>query len=177
MQKGDVKKLIIVAVEMILFTAAVAGILIALRDVGLAEGEEPVYSRMYVICRPDGYVNIRALPKKKSEAVGWLDCGEEVLTMGEQKGPYLKIYKSSIEAAEGWVHTGYLTEGTVEAWPEGKKFTVEATGRVALRRTVNGPRRAWVKPGKRLTVYAASAEWALTNRGFIMREYLEEAEE
>ena len=38
---------------------------------------------MYVLCKPDDYVNARFMPSTKSQAVGRLECGDEVELVGE----------------------------------------------------------------------------------------------
>ena len=138
--------------------------------------EEPDYQTLYVMCRPKSFVNVREFPKKKAKEVGRLECGDEVLTLNEKRGKFVKIYGPTFECGTCWVHRGYLTDEKPDIYEDGKAYTVKAKGRVALRRYIRGARRAWIKSGKTLTVYAITSEWALTNRGFIMTEYLEEVE-
>ena len=142
---------------------------------GAAGGEEEYYT-LYVICRPDSFVYVREHPKKTAKEAGYLECGTKVLTMGERRGQYMRIYEPTFEGGEYWIHAGYLVEDEPQIL-KGQLYQVTSKGRVALRRFVNGPRRAWIKPGKTLKVYAITDEWALTNRGFIRREYIEEVEE
>ena len=96
------------------------------------------------------------------------------LPSGERRGKYEKIYLDNLEDGCGWVHAGYLVREAPEAPEEGKEwYVVAANGRVAARRYVNGSRRAWLRPGRRVKVYVMTAEWALTSQGFVRTEYLE----
>ena len=140
---------------------------------GWAE-EEPEYQTLYVVCKPSSFVNVRAYPKKKGDEVGRLECGDQILTLGERRGQYVKIYGWTFESQDCWVHGGYLTEDEPEIWPEGKEYVIRAGGRVAVRRYMRGKRRVWIYPGKTVKVYAMTREWALTNRGYIKTEFLEE---
>ena len=142
-----------------------------------AEEPEPNYTTMYVLCKPNSFVNVREFPKKNGKPAGRLECGDEVLTLGEKRGQFMKIYGPTFEAGELWIHAGYLTEEKPEIFEDGKEYTVIGKGRVALRRYIRGQRRAWTRPGKTLKVYAITSEWALTNRGFIRSEYLEAKDE
>ena len=155
--------------------AALAAVIWIAHAIG-EEEPEPDYQALYVMCKPKSFVNVRPFPKKKGEPVGRIECGEEVMTLGEKRGKYIKIYSPTFDSADCWVHRGYLTEEKPEIFEDGKTFVIRAKGRVAVRRYIRGARRAWIKPGKTLTVYAITSEWALTNRGFIMTEYLEEVE-
>lgn len=123
---------------------------------------------VWVLCQPGSYVNIRSRPSGRSDAVGYADCGEAFDTDGISKNGFLHVY-ASIENGEGWISKGYL----VYEKPAfiSRKMTVSGRGRVNARKTINGKRRCWVKPGDVVTVYWI-AEWAVTSKGFIKTEYL-----
>lgn len=154
--------------------AAIIALALAWAAAGTEENDDD-YQTRYVICNPKSFVNVRSAAKKNAQEVGRLECGDVVYTLGEKKGQYVKIYTTSFESTEGWIHRGYLVEEKPER-TGGKTYTVRAKGRVALRRYVNGSRRAWINPGKTVEVYVIAGEWALTNRGFIRTEYLEKQE-
>lgn len=135
--------------------------------------EEPDYQMLYVICKPKSHVNAREFPKKGARTAGRLECGDEVLTLGERRGRYLKIYGPSFESADVWIHAGYLVEDKPEIYEKGVEGTIIGKGRVALRRYVRGQRRAWIRPGKKVKVYVVTDEWVLTNHGYIKREFVE----
>jgi hypothetical protein len=158
------------------FCCVLAALAAAVWIAGALGEEEPDYQTLYVMCRPKSFVNVREFPKKKAKVIGRLECGDEVLTLNEKRGKFIKIYAPTLEGGTRWVHRGYLTDEKPEVYEDGKACTVKAKGRVALRRYIKGARRAWIRPGKTLTVYAMTSEWALTNRGFIMTEYLEETD-
>ena len=129
------------------------------------------------MCRPKSFVNVREFPKKKAKEVGRLECGDEVLTLNEKRGKFVKIYGPTFECGTCWVHRGYLTEEKPEIFEDGKTFVIRAKGRVAVRRYIRGARRVWIRPGKTVKVYAMTSEWVLTNRGYIQREFVEEVQE
>jgi hypothetical protein len=145
---------------------------------GAEEEKAELYWRQYVICRPESFLYVRMFPRKSAEEIGRLEMGEEVVTKGEKRGKYMRIYLERLEGGEGWVHAGYLVREAPEVPAEGEEiYVVAANGRVAARRYVNGSRRAWLKPGRRVKVYAMTAEWALTSQGFIRTGFLKRAEE
>ena len=155
--------------------AALALVLWIAHAIGaVAEEPEPNYQTLYVMCKPKSFVYVRPFPKKGDETAGRVECGDEVLTLGEKRGKYIKIYSPSFDSAECWVHRGYLTEEKPEIFEDGKTFVIRAKGRVAVRRYIRGARRVWIQPGKTVTVYAMTSEWTLTNRGYIKTEFLEE---
>lgn len=133
---------------------------------------EEYYETVWILCQPDSFVNIRFKPSGRSDVIGYADCGDAFETDGRIKNGFLHVY-ATIENGEGWISCGYV----VYSKPEyiGKKMVVDAKGRVKARKTVNGKRRCWVKPGDVVKVYWA-AEWAATNKGFIKYEYLEAIE-
>lgn len=149
---------------LIIFALAAAVLLIPLA--GLADS-------VWVVCQPNSYVNIRARASGRSDTVGYAGCGDEFETDGRKKAGFVHVY-ASIEGGEGWICAGYL----VNEKPEfiGKKMTVSALGRVNARRTVNGKRRCWVRPGETVMVYWM-AEWAVTDKGFIRSDFLTEVKE
>ena len=156
--------------------AALAAVIWIAHAIG-EEEPEPDYQALYVMCKPKSFVNVRPFPKKKGEPVGRIECGEEVLTLGEKRGKYIKIYSPTFDSADCWVHRGYLTEEKPEVFEYGKTFVIRAKGRVAVRRYIRGARRVWIRPGKMVMVYAMTSEWVLTNRGYIQREFVEEVQE
>ena len=134
---------------------------------GVAAAEEKT---IWVLCQPNSYVNIRIRPSGRSEVAGYAECGDAFETDGISKNGFLHVY-ASIENGEGWISKGYIVyEKPVFI---GKEMTIYSKGRVNARRTVNGKRRCWVRPGDEVTVYWMS-EWSVTNKGFIKTEFLGE---
>ena len=111
-----------------------------------------------------GDLNGRQSPDVHSPKVAWFQDGE-----------IISIYEIQCEWAltEGgeygtcWVHINYLlTE-------EQGQYTVTANGRVRLRITPDGDAIGWLKPGQTIEVLAIFSEWARTENGWVMAEYLE----
>ena len=50
---------------------------------------------------------------------------------------------------------------------------VISTGRLAARRSVGGERKNWLKPGSTVKVSWVTSEWCVTNKGYVMLEYIE----
>lgn len=143
---------------------ALLAILVSLTESAISE------HNIWVMCKT--YVNIREKPSSKSDAIGFLDSGEGLETDWVRSGDWLHLIHLSCETDEGWVYAGYVVDS------EPKKVDAEckvvSNGRVALRTKVDGDRRAWAKNGAILKVLWTSQDWALTTRGYIKSEYLEE---
>lgn len=124
---------------------------------------------VWALC--DSYVNIRAKPSKNGQIIGYLDCGEGLETDYVVKHGWLHVINLSCEMDEGWVKAEYM----VDSKPEfiDTDCIVVSNGRVALRKTIDGERKAWVKNGVTQHVLWRSGEWSLTNRGYIKTEFLE----
>ena len=114
---------------------------------------------------------VREGPKKTHTATGELEPGTQVWTDGKVRNGYCHLVNLANESGDGWVRSIYLTD------KEPQKIDCEATviskGRLAARRTVNGERTSWLKPLSTVTVYWATDEWAVTNKGYVMTKYLE----
>ena len=89
----------------------------------------------------------------------------------KMKDGWLHCVNLPLEMTEGWICAGYMVKDKPEA--VNAVCSVMGDGRVALRKEVDGERRAWVKPGKSLKVLWRSSEWSLTNSGYIRSEFLE----
>ena len=129
---------------------------------------------VFILCQPDSWVNAREKPQKSGDSIGRLECGQKILTDGRERNGYLHCIRLSFEISEGWVSKGYIVSDEPQA--RNQLATVRAGGRVACRRGVNGSRKGWVRPGAVVKITASSSEWAVTNKGFIRREYLDEGD-
>ena len=127
---------------------------------------------IWVICQPDSVVNIRSRASSRSDAVGYAMPCDSFETDGVRRKGFLHIY-APIEAMEGWVSLGYVVYD--EPVPVYEEREIDASGRVAARRTIDGKRRCWLKPGETVRVYYV-AEWCVTSAGFVRREFIGEAE-
>jgi len=136
-----------------------------------AEQEE-----VWVLCNPDSFVNVRTKPSTRSMILGSAYCGDRIVIDGKTKNGYIHCIDLSLEMSEGWIHSGYI----VYDKPDCSKIlqcSIQSDGRVAARKTIDGKRNKWVKKNSTVTVYAVSAEWCVTNKGFIKTEYINLGEE
>ncbi len=104
-----------------------------------SEELEEQYIRMYVLCRPSDYVNVRVFPSTDSNGIGMLECGDEVVTDGETKidkkgRTWVKIF--GFESCEAWVCSMYLQDSKITK--EKCCGYVVARGKTALRRSPGG---------------------------------------
>ena len=122
----------------------------------------------YILCQPDSFVYARMFPVRGSEVAGMLELGDEIETDWVKRNGFVKVY--GFEAGEAWVHSGFITEYPVKV--ETVEMTIISKGRVACRRSIKGTRRKWLTNGTKLTVYGRSADWSVTNKGFIQTDFL-----
>ena len=121
----------------------------------------------YVLVQSE--LNVRSRASLGSEVRGRLYNGDEVKVTRTYRGwSFLEDLPS--EEGFGWVSSGYLVDHPVEEVC--KQGVIAANGRVALRKTVSGDRKAWAYPGDVLTVYGKSDIWSVTDRGYIKTEFL-----
>lgn len=148
--------------------AALIVLIITLLSTAFAE-EDMV---RYILCNPSitNHVAVRRSPKRKSEEIGRLDCGDMIYTDGKTKNNYLHIYGIT-EYGEGWVHLGYIVNDAPII--ERCNGYIAGNGRVKARRYIGGRRNYWLKLGDDVKIYARSEEWAVTNKGFVKMEYLD----
>lgn len=131
---------------------------------------------MYAICSPLGDVNVRSASTASSECTGRLGFGESIefdgTTKKDREGrTWAHAVNMANESGTGWVCTGYLSEHEPQAI--NGTAVVRASGRVALRSTVNGPRRRWIHPGDEVTVLASAQDWTLIDGGYVRTEFLQ----
>lgn len=133
-----------------------------------AKSEEAVW----VLCQPDSWVNVRTAPSKHSSEIGRLECGDIAYTDGKIKNGYIHLINLSLEENEGWIKKGYIVYDEPYK-PAIYETRVESKGRVAARKTIKGNRRCWLKDGQSIKVYMASAEWCVTNKGFVKTQFID----
>ena len=125
---------------------------------------------VFILCQPDSWVNVRNSPNRQGTVIGRFEIGDELETDGRMKHGFLHLVNLSLEDTEGWIHAGFVTEYPVKVYQV--KTEIVSRGRVACRRAINGTRRKWLKDGMKITVYAYSTEWAVTDRGFVKTDYI-----
>ena len=119
-------------------------------------------------------VNIRSKPRKNSAVVAWIECGQMVHTDGREKNGFIHVVDLPAEITEGWIYCGYLAD------EEPVKRTYQAEvyeGSVIARSSMGGRRLCKLKEGKIVTVYAKTHSWAVTNKGYILCDWLREIEQ
>lgn len=157
---------------LILETMAVIGILLAalffMRTDALAENEGEA---CWVLCMPDGSVNLREGAGRKSAVFGSAPSGTRMRTDGKKRNGYLHVFGLMAEEESGWISERYV----VYSEPEeiGGPAVIRAEGRVACREWIGGKISGWAYDGDIVTVYRMSDEWSATDRGYIRTEFLE----
>lgn len=121
----------------------------------------------YVLVQSE--LNVRSRPSLGGEVHGRLYAGDRVEV---EKTYHDWSFLTDIPSEEtcGWVSSNYLVSSPVTEM--NCQATINANGRVALRKSVNGDRKSWAHPGDILTVYGKSDTWSVTNRGYIKTEFL-----
>ena len=158
----------IVAFALILIIAGAIGFVIG-RSIG--EEEKPV--TFWIMCKPGSQVNARRTPDEKAEIVGFLETCDEFRTDGEIRNGYVHALGIG-EYGEAWIYCGFVATEKPEAVFE--NYVCVARTRVACRRWISGPQiegRGWLRNGSCVQVFYKTSEWAVTNRGYIMSEWLE----
>lgn len=126
---------------------------------------------LYVLCRT--MVNVRSKPSKTARVVAWVECGQFVETDGQEKRGFVHVIGLPAEEPEGWIYAGFL----VDEPPQIRQYIAEIwDGDVIARGSVNGRALRKMREGKTVTVYAKTHTWAITNRGYIMCDWLREIE-
>ena len=155
--------------ELAVIAMLVIVLVMILHDVGLAESE----GQCWVLCDPESYVIIRTAPRKTGIEVGGATCGTRLLTDSEEKKNYIHVTDLSAEYDSGWISLRYIVFD--EPKEINRTMVVQAQGRVACRKWVDGKITKWFYTGDTVFVYWASPSWSVTNRGYIQTQFLVEA--
>lgn len=159
------KEKIVAFIALIIFVAAIAF------WAGSTFAEDEL-ATCWIMCKPGSQVSVRLEASKKSQEIGFLECGDDFLTDGESRDGWVRCY--GIGETSGWVYCGYVCTEKPEIICE--RYVCVAKNRVACRKWIGGPKidqRPWLKCGQNVTVFASDGEWAITSRGYIKAEYLE----
>ena len=168
-KKKERREWALLIAEFLLVLAIVAGAWAALTGNGLAEEEG---QQCWVLCHPDSCVCLRAAPRKTGIEFGGAMLGADMLTDGKTRNGYLHVFDLNAEETAGWISCRYVVfdePREIEC-----ELRVQAQGRVAVRKWINGKIIKWMHDGDQIYVYAMSDEWAVTDRGYIKTEFLEE---
>lgn len=144
---------------------------------GSAKAEDEAYD-VWIFCNPESVVNVREKPSSSSYLAGRMECGTKTRTDWEtqkdNRGRTWLHIVDQLEMDESWVCMDYVSE--TEVTVEEMGCVVLANGRVAARANPDGKRKKWLNPGQEVKVLAFNDNWALTNKGYVNWDYLEEVE-
>ena len=146
-------------------------LVICLTEAHAAKKEGP--KEAWVMCQPDSEVCVRAFPKKSADVVARVCPGDHIVLSGKKRGRWYHCIHPC-EPGEGWIRGDFLSFTEPEIYPEGKAFDT-LCGKLYARFSINGNKRVTLKKGVRVIVYMMAEEWSVTNKGYIMTKYLEEA--
>lgn len=123
----------------------------------------------FVLCKPEGVVNVRERPKLKSDIVAVKFFSDRIISDGIERNGFVHVINLAAEVEDGWIYKGLLVDDEpVAVDMETQVFG----GRVACRKYAGGKLVSWLKDGSAVRVLAISHEWCLTERGYIMTQFL-----
>ena len=128
-------------------TALAALILFTVFMLGYADvvaSADSTTAKAWIMCQPGDYVNVRERASRKSDSFGRLDTGSALI-----------VFEEPVSM-------------------NGRKMVIRSNGRVACRKCIEGQRRCWAYDGDEVSVWYMADGWAVTNKGFIRTEFLQE---
>ena len=135
----------------------------------LSEAEaDTITEEVWVLCKPDGTVNLRATPGGR--VFGGCQSGAKMWTDNRTKNGFLRVLELAAEEESGWISSRYIVYDEPREIMDG--MMVCSDGRVACREWIGGKVIRWVQDGELVTVYWISDEWAVTEYGYIRAVYL-----
>jgi hypothetical protein len=167
MEVEGMKKDLIRVVVLLFILAVVIVAAVSLYDFAFADEEE-----YFIICKPDGEVNVRGEPRLKSAIVGCVFFAQRVVSDGKEKNGFVHIINLPAEDDNGWIYKGLLVRD--QPIPSSGRCMVYNAERVACRKyaSTKSQVKKWLKDGSEVKVYAISEEWCVTNYGYIKTEFL-----
>lgn len=166
MKKAEVR----CAALMVVFLLVVIAVVLFLRETGLAER---LQEECWILCQPDSCVTLRSGAGKNKPEFGACQCGDKLWTDNMIRNGFIHVLEVPAEESEGWISNRYVIMDKPEEMNQ--VMQIRADGRVACRKWIGGPVKAWIMPGDQLTVWWMSESWAVTSRGYIKSEFLEAA--
>ena len=156
------KKALIRAIVMLALTIIALIAIISVIDYASAD-------TFYVLCKPDGEVNVRERAKLKSEIVGCVFFADRIETDGEENG-FVHVVNLKAETESGWIYKGLLTKD--KPVPATGKAQIFGAEKVAARKYAGGKVKKWLHDGQNVQLYAISGEWCVTEFGYVMTRFL-----
>lgn len=129
-----------------------------------------IREEVWVLCSPDGMVYVRSRPG--GAVIGGATCGDVMWTDNRERNGFVHVTELAAETDEGWISTRYIVYD--EPREVNGEMRIRAEGRVACRKWIGGKVVRWAHSGDTVTVYWMSDEWAVTDRGYIRSEFLEQ---
>ena len=129
---------------------------------------DAITEEVWVICKPEGTVNLRAAPGGR--VFGGCQSGAKMWTDNREKNGFLHVLELAAEEESGWISTRYIVFDEPREVMDA--MVVCSEGRVACREWIGGKVIRWVQDGELVTVYWISDEWAVTEYGYIRSVYL-----
>ena len=124
----------------------------------------------YVLCKPDGEVNVRERAKLKSPIVGCVFFADRIETDGKEENGFVHVVNLHAETDSGWIYKGLLSEyQPIKATGKAQVFGAE---RVAARKYAGGKLKKWLYEGQNVELYAISEDWCVTEYGYVMTKFL-----
>lgn len=165
-------KWIKLVLELLAIGIAVLGVVLVLKNAGMPARADGIGTSAWVVCQPGDYVNARRKPSGRSEVLGRFDAGDEVVLDGKKRNGFMHVISAGLEEDECWIHSGYLVYDRPEYFG-GISGVVSSNGRLAARKRIGGERRMWLGTGDTVRIWYRSDEWCVTDKGFVMTEYIE----
>ena len=154
-------------VKLIILVITLAVLLIPFINMAsFAKAEDAEY---FIICEPDGIVNVREKPNVKSSIVACMFFADRIHVDKEKNG-FVHVTGINAEVTHGWIYKGLVVED--EPTAVNQTAQVYNAGRVACRKYADGKIKRWLKDGEEVTVLCTSKEWCVTNYGYIKTDYL-----
>ncbi len=144
------------------YAALLAAVWLMLVLAWAADATEQPIAQATVTVR-HGDLNGRQSPDVHSPKVAWFPDGD-VIDIYEIWGEWA-LTKGG-ETGTCWVCIDYL------ATEDAGTYTVNSNGRLRIRNTPDGNTVGWLKPGQTVEVLSIFGDWARTENGWVMAEYL-----
>lgn len=128
----------------------------------------------WVMCQPDSKVNIRERASKRSEVVAWGYAGDEIKLDGKKSGKWRHCI-IPCETGEGWIREDYISFDPPE--DVGTGVYVVTNDKVRARFSADarkGTVRTILDRGDVIHVSMLTAEWCVTDQGFVKTRFLME---
>ena len=124
----------------------------------------------FVLCKPGSEINVRAKAKLKSPVIATAFFGQRIKTDGQEKNGFVHAVNLNAETCTGWIYKGLLVED--EPIATGGQAQVFGAERVACRKYADGKVIRWAQDGENVRLYAISADWCVTDRGYLRTDFL-----